>query len=98
MVDQKCTSIENGLDHDVCFGTIDSWIIYNLTGKFLTDVTNASRTLMFDIYDLDWSQGILKELGIPIDSLPKVMPSLSNFGDINTVSYTHQTLPTMELV
>ncbi len=78
-------SIRNGLDDDVCFGTIDSWIIYNLTGKFLTDVTNASRTLMFDIYDLDWSQGILKELGIPIDSLPKVMPSLSNFGDINKI-------------
>ena len=78
-------SIKNGLDNDVCFGTIDSWIIYNLTGKFLTDVTNASRTLMFDIYDLDWSQGILKELGIPIDSLPKVMPSLSNFGDINKI-------------
>ena len=78
-------SIKNGLDDDVCFGTIDSWIIYNLTGKFLTDVTNASRTLMFDIYDLDWSQGILKELGIPIDSLPKVMPSLSNFGDINKI-------------
>tara|TARA_B100001778_G_scaffold107392_1_gene87949 strand:+ start:3268 stop:4731 length:1464 start_codon:yes stop_codon:yes gene_type:complete len=78
-------SIENGLDHDVCFGTIDSWIIYNLTGKFLTDVTNASRTLMFDIYDLDWSQGILKELGIPIDSLPKVIPSLSNFGEINKI-------------
>ena len=78
-------SIKNGLDDDVCFGTIDSWIIYNLTGKFLTDVTNASRTLMFDIYDLDWSQGILKELGIPINSLPKVMPSLSNFGDINKI-------------
>ena len=78
-------SIKNGLDDDVCFGTIDSWIIYNLTGKFLTDVTNASRTLMFDIYDLDWSQEILKELGIPIDSLPKVMPSLSNFGDINKI-------------
>ncbi len=78
-------SIKNGLDDDVCFGTIDSWIIYNLTGKFLTDVTNASRTLMFDIYDLDWSQGILKELGIPIGSLPKVMPSLSNFGDINKI-------------
>ena len=78
-------SIKNGLDDDVCFGTIDSWIIYNLTGKFLTDVTNASRTLMFDIYDLDWSQEILKELGIPIDSLPKVMPSLSNFGEINKI-------------
>ncbi len=78
-------SIKNGLDDDVCFGTIDSWIIYNLTGQFLTDVTNASRTLMFDIYDLDWSQAILEELGIPIDSLPKVMPSLSNFGDINKI-------------
>ena len=78
-------SIKNGLDDEVCFGTIDSWIIYNLTGNFLTDVTNASRTLMFDIYDLDWSQEILKELGIPIDSLPKVMPSLSNFGNINKI-------------
>ena len=78
-------SIKNRLDDDVFFGTIDSWIIYNLTGKFLTDVTNASRTLMFDIYDLDWSQGILKELGIPINSLPKVIPSLSNFGEINKI-------------
>ena len=42
--------IKKTLDTDVCFGTIDSWLIYNLTGNYYTDVTNASRTLLYDLY------------------------------------------------
>ena len=73
------------MNSDVCFGTIDSWIVYNLTGNFYTDVTNASRTLMYDLHNMEWSDDILNELSIPKHSLPEVKPSLSNFGEIDGV-------------
>ncbi len=58
-------------------GTIDSWLIYSLTeGKtFVTDVTNASRTMLFDIRRLCWDETMLKELGIPRGALPRVAES-----------------------
>ena len=77
--------VQKRLNDDVCFGTVDSWLIYNLTGNFCTDVTNASRTLLFNLYDMEWSQEILDEVGIPINSLPKVKPSLSNFGEMKEI-------------
>ena len=77
--------IKNTLETDVCFGTIDSWLIYNLTGNFYTDVTNASRTLLYDLYDMEWCKGLLEKLNIPIDSLPEVKPSFSNFGEMNEI-------------
>ena len=70
---------------NVCFGTIDSWIIYKLTGKHLTDVSNASRTLLLNIEAGKWSEKILEHLDIPITSLPKIKPSLSNFGTNNQI-------------
>ena len=66
---------------DVCFGTVDSWLIYKLTNQFLTDVSNASRTLMFDIHKMEWNETILKTLNIPKSCLPEVRPSLSIFGE-----------------
>ena len=82
---ENVSEIKLSLDEDVCFGTIDSWIIYNLTGNFYTDVTNASRTLIYDLYNMQWSDDILNELSIPKHSLPEVKPSLSHFGDIDGV-------------
>ena len=74
-------NIQNELENNnVCFGTIDSWLLYKLTGAHITDVTNASRTLMMDLETLNWSENITKELNIPISSLPTIKPSLSNFG------------------
>ena len=74
-------NIQNELENNnVCFGTIDSWLLYKLTGAHITDVTNASRTLMMDLETLNWSKNITKELNIPISSLPTIKPSLSNFG------------------
>ena len=73
--------IQNELENNnVCFGTIDSWLLYKLTGTHITDVTNASRTLLMDLETLNWSENIAKELNIPISSLPTIKPSLSNFG------------------
>ena len=82
---ENVPSIKSSLYDDVCFGTVDSWILYNLTGNFYTDVTNASRTLIYDLYNMEWSDDILNELKIPKHSLAEVKPSLSNFGQIDGV-------------
>ena len=68
------------LENDLCFGTIDSWILYKLTGKHLTDVTNASRTLMMDLKTLNWIDKIFDILDIPKESMPEIKPSLFNYG------------------
>jgi glycerol kinase len=66
---------ERAADGEILFGTIDSWLIYNLTGNHITDVTNASRTMLFDIHEMDWDDGLLEEFGVPEASLPEVRPS-----------------------
>jgi glycerol kinase len=60
---------------DVLLGTIDSWLVYNLTGEHVTDVTNASRTMLFDIHDLAWDDELLAEFDVPRATLPEVRPS-----------------------
>ena len=64
------------------FGTIDTWILWNLTGgkSHKTDFTNASRTMIYDIKQKKWSKDLLKILDIPEGILPEVYPSASNFG------------------
>jgi len=67
---------------ELLFGTVDTWIIWNLTkGKtYVTDYTNASRTMLFDIKKLVWDEKILKVLDIPIQMLPEVKPSSYVYG------------------
>ncbi|MGB3150284.1 MAG: glycerol kinase GlpK [Maribacter sp.] len=71
---------ENG---DLLMGTIDSWLVWNMTNKknHVTDYTNASRTLIYDIVNLKWDEKMLKALGIPNSMLPEVKPSAYHFGD-----------------
>ena len=66
--------------NDLCFGTIDSWLLYKLTGKHVTDVTNASRTLLMDLNSLVWIDNILEYFKIPKESLPSIKPSFFNYG------------------
>lgn len=65
------------------FGTIDSWLIWKLTGgrAHVTDVTNASRTMLFDIRRLRWDPELLELFGIPEQMLPKVQPSSCIYGE-----------------
>lgn len=77
---------ENG---DLAFGTVDSWLIYNLTDKQVhaTDVTNASRTLLFNIHDLCWDDELLNLLDIPKSLLPEVKSSSEVFGETSGQLY-----------
>lgn len=73
---------ENG---DLLFGTVDSWLIWKMTGGkvHVTDYTNASRTMLFDIQSLDWNDTILKKLDIPKCMLPEVRGCSEVYGTVN---------------
>ena len=70
---------------ELAFGTVDSWLIWNLTeGKIhVTDVTNASRTLLFNIHTLEWDQELLDVLDVPKKLLPKVVSCSEKVGDVS---------------
>jgi glycerol kinase len=65
---------------EVLFGTMDSWLIWNLTGHHLTDVTNASRTMLMSLHTLDWDDELLAAIGIPRAMLPDIRPSSEIYG------------------
>ena len=67
---------------EILFGTVDSWLLWKLTGGAVhaTDVTNASRTMLFDIHKLDWDDTLLKALNIPRTMLPEVRSSSEIYG------------------
>lgn len=67
---------------DLLFGTVDSWLIWNLTrGKVhVTDYSNASRTMLYNIKDLKWDEKILADFGVPASVLPEVKPSSEVYG------------------
>ena len=69
----------------LAFGTIDSWLVWNLTGgtRHLTDVTNASRTMLFNIHELAWDDDLLRLLRIPRALLPEVRSSSEIYGHVS---------------
>jgi glycerol kinase len=60
---------------DLLFGTMDTWLIWNATGRHVTDVTNASRTMLMNLATLDWDEGVLEAMGIPRAMLPEIASS-----------------------
>jgi glycerol kinase len=66
---------------EVLFGTMDSWLIWQLTGRHLTDVTNASRTMLMSLETLDWDEGLLQAMGVPRAMLPEIRPSAEVYGE-----------------
>jgi glycerol kinase len=74
-------------DPGLALGTVDAWVLWNLTGGagggvFATDVTNASRTMLYDIVERRWSTELSELFGIPLSVLPDVAPSCGRFGEI----------------
>ncbi|MGI4776719.1 MAG: glycerol kinase GlpK [Janthinobacterium lividum] len=71
---------------ELAFGTVDSWLIWQLTGGkvHVTDVTNASRTMLFNVHDNAWDADLLRALDIPASLMPDVKPSSAHFADTDT--------------
>jgi glycerol kinase len=66
---------------EVLFGTMDSWLIWKLTGRHLTDVTNASRTMLMGLETLAWDDELLDAMGVPRAMLPEIRPSSEIYGE-----------------
>ncbi|WP_282778058.1 glycerol kinase GlpK [Nocardia sp. CC201C] len=75
---------ERGENGELCFGTIDSWVLWNLTGEHITDVTNASRTMLMDLRTLQWDPEICAEFGVPVAMLPTIRSSSEVYADITS--------------
>ena len=67
---------------ELLFGTVDSWLIWNLTGQHVTDVSNASRTMLFDIRRLCWDETLCRRLGIPMQMLPRAVSNSEVYGHV----------------
>ncbi len=80
---------------EICHGTIDSWLIYKLTGgkSYKTDYSNASRTQLFNIFDLKWDEEICGLFGIDINNLAEVCDSNSNFGETSFEGFFSAPIP-----
>ncbi len=66
---------------EVLFGTMDSWLIWNLTGRHVTDVTNASRTMLMNLETLDWDDSLLDAIDVPRAMLPEIRSSSEVYGE-----------------
>lgn len=69
---------------ELCFGTMDSWILWQLTGQHITDVTNASRTMLMDLHTLQWDSEICADFDIPVSMLPQIRSSSEVYAEIAT--------------
>lgn len=83
LLDHAANGLARAEAGELCFGTVDSWLLFQLTGGKVhaCDVTNASRTLLFDLHTLDWNAEILALFGIPRAALPAVKPSQAIYGE-----------------
>ncbi|TDC36873.1 glycerol kinase [Micromonospora sp. 15K316] len=70
---------------EVLFGTVDSWLIWKLTGRHVTDVTNASRTMLMNLATLDWDPELLDAMGVPAAMLPEIRSSAEVYATANGV-------------
>jgi glycerol kinase len=66
---------------EILFGTMDTWLIWNLTGHHVTDVTNASRTMLMNLSTVDWDDELLAAIGVPRTMLPEIRPSSQVYGE-----------------
>ncbi len=80
ILDNVSGARESAEKGDLIFGTVDTWLIWKLTGKHITDYSNASRTMLFDVDKLCWDEKLCKELEIPMSMLPEVRPSSEIYG------------------
>ncbi len=86
---------EKIIKNEVCFGTVDTWLLWNLSqnGVHATDYTNASRTMIYNINTLEWDQELLDIFDIPQNILPKVYPSSHHYANTNPTHFFGYEIP-----
>ena len=84
LLDRDPALRERAVRGELAFGTVDTWLIWKLTGgkSHMTDVTNASRTMLFDIHRLCWDEELCALFGVPMQLLPRVSRSTAEFGTV----------------
>jgi glycerol kinase len=82
----------------LCFGTIDTWVTWRLTGEHVTDPSNASRTLLFDLHTLDWSDELCGIIGVPRATLARVGASSEVYGRTRDVDFLPDGIPVAGLI
>jgi glycerol kinase len=87
ILDQVDGARQRARGGELCFGTIDTWLLWNMTGGpsgglHVTDATNASRTLLMDLDTLCWDEGIAEEMGVPVSMLPRIRSSSEVYGTV----------------
>lgn len=88
-------ALEKAKKHELCYGTIDTWLVYKLTdgNSYKTDYSNASRTQLFNIFNLEWDNEICRLFGIDSKDLPEVCESDSWFGETNLEGFLSDAVP-----
>jgi glycerol kinase len=81
LLDQVPGLRERAEEGEIVFGTIDSWLIWNLCGRHVTDVTNASRTMLMNLRTRTWDDELLAAVGVPRAMLPEIRPSSEIYGE-----------------
>ncbi len=76
ILEQHADLAARARDGELAFGTIDSWLAHKLTGRHVTDVTNASRTMLMDLSSLSWDPELCDAVGVPMSMLPEIVPSI----------------------
>ncbi len=86
---------EKAAEHKLCFGTVDTWLVYKLTGgkSYKTDYSNASRTQLFNIFELKWDEEICRLFGIDAGDLAEVCDSDSCFGETDFEGFFDKSIP-----
>jgi glycerol kinase len=100
ILDQQKTIRRAAERGELAFGTVDSWVVYNLTGKKLhiTDYSNASRTMLYNIHDLSWDGEILEYFNIPEHILPAVKASSEVYGSTSPAAFLGLEVPVAGIV
>lgn len=84
-------------ENKVRFGNIDTWVVYHITGKYVTDASNASRTFLYNLKG-HWDEELFAMAGLPLECMPKVVGSFENVGIINTGSLNGLNIPVCSIL
>ncbi|MEO7311213.1 MAG: glycerol kinase GlpK [Chitinophagaceae bacterium] len=98
---QNLASVKEAIDTgNAFFGTVDTWLLYKLTGgkSYLTDYTNASRTMLFNLEELDWDRSLLQHFGLGTLNLPETKPSANYFGETDFEGLLGRSLPITAMI